>query len=352
MRDTSVAFFKQLLAIPGAAPDEAAAARFWRTEAATFADRTWGDVRGNAFAALDGGSLRVLLAGHIDEIGVMVTHIDDDGFVFFAGVGGWDSQVLVGQRIRLKGRQGDVVGVIGKKAIHLMKAEDRNKVSTIEDLWIDIGASNKAEAAERIRIGTTGVIDSQVYEFPHGRIVSRSVDNRVGAFTVLEALRLLAKERPQATVAAVASAQEEITLGGAQVAAYSFDPHVAIAVDVTHATDYPGADKRKNGDVRLGGGPVLGRGSSGSPVMFEMLVSIAEREGIPFTVQSDPRGTGTDADAIHIVRGGIATAVVSIPNRYMHSPNEMIALEDVANAAKLIAAFVRTLNETTNFIPE
>ena len=334
MRDSSVTFFKNLLAIPGAAPDEMAAARAWRNEAATFADRTWGDVRGNAFAAIDGGSPRVLLAGHIDEIGVMITHIDDDGYLFFSGVGGWDSQVLVGQRIRLKGRQGDVIGVIGKKAIHLMKAEDRSKVSTIEDLWIDIGSANKVETLERIRIGTTGVIDGAVYEFPHGRIVSRSVDNRVGALTVLEALRLLAADRPLATVAAVASAQEEITLDGARVAAFSFDPQVAIAVDVTHATDHPGGDKRQNGDIRLGGGPVIARGSSVSPVLFEMLVAIAERESIPYAVQSDPRYTGTDADSIHNTRGGIATAVISIPNRYMHSPNEMIALEDVDNTAK------------------
>jgi putative aminopeptidase FrvX len=204
MNEPSVAFFKRLLSMPGPAPDEAAAARIWRDEAAGFADRVWGDVRGNAFAALDGGAPRVLLSGHIDEIGVMVSHIDDDGYLFFAGVGGWDSQVLVGQRVLLKGRAGDVVGVIGKKPIHLMKPAEREKVSMIDDLWIDIGARNKAEAAERVRIGATGVIDAPVYELPNGRIVSRSVDNRVGAFTVLEALRLLSQDRPRATVAAVA----------------------------------------------------------------------------------------------------------------------------------------------------
>jgi endoglucanase len=351
MNDSSVAFFKRLLATPGAAPDEAAAARIWRDEAAGFADRTWGDVRGNAFAALDGGAPRVLLAGHIDEIGVMISHIDDDGFLSFAGVGGWDSQVLVGQRIRLKGRQGDVIGVIGKKPIHLMRAAEREKVSTIEDLWIDIGAISKAEASERVRIGATGVIDASVYAFPNDRIVSRSVDNRVGAFTVLEALRLLAQERPRASVAAIASAQEEITLGGAQVGAFSYDPQVAIAVDVTFATDYPGANKKQQGEVKLGGGPVISRGSSGSPVLFEMLVDLAEREGIPYSLQINPGYTGTDADSIHTVRGGIASAVISIPNRYMHSPNEMIQLSDVAHSARLIAAFVRSIDETTSFIP-
>jgi endoglucanase len=352
MNESSVAFFKRLLSTPGPAPDEAAAARVWREEAGAFADRTWGDVRGNVFAAIDGGAPRVLLAGHIDEIGIMVSHIDEEGYLSFAGVGGWDSQVLVGQRILLKGREGAVVGVIGKKPIHLMKPADREKVSTIDDLWIDIGARGKAEAQERIRVGTTGVIDAPVYEFPNGRIVSRSVDNRVGAFTVLEALRLLAQDRPHASVAAVASAQEEITLGGAQVAAFSYDPQVAIAVDVTFATDYPGANKKQQGEVKLGGGPVISRGSAGSPVVYDMLVAIAEREGIPYSVQINPRYTGTDADAMHVVRGGIASAVVSIPNRYMHSPNEMIELADVEQTARLIAAFVRSLDEQTSFIPE
>lgn len=351
MRSESIAFLKQLLSVPGPAPDEAAAAALWRKEAEGFADRCWADVRGNSFAALDGGSPRVLLSGHIDEIGLMLSHIDDDGFLFFSAVGGWDTQVLVGQRIRIKGRKGDVVGVIGKKPIHLMKPEDRSKVSTIDDLWIDIGVRNKAEAQELVRVGTTAVIDASVYEFPNGRIVSRSIDNRIGAFTVLEALRLLAEDRPKATVAAVASAQEEITLGGAQVAAYSFDPQIAIVVDVTFATDHPSSDKRQQGDVKLGSGPVLSRGSAGSPVLYDMILDVAEREKIPYTLQINPRYTGTDADSIHIVRGGIATLVVSIPNRYMHSPNEMIELTDVEHAAKLIAALVRQFSSETDLIP-
>jgi endoglucanase len=351
MNDQSVAFLKKLLAIPGPAPDEAAAVRFWREEAGSFADRVWSDVRGSGYAVLEGGAPRVLLAGHIDEIGVMVSHIDDDGYLYFSGVGGWDSQVLVGQRIRLRGRQGDVIGVIGKKPIHLMKGPEREKVSTIEDLWIDIGAAGKAEALERVRVGTTGVIDAQVYEFPNGRIVSRSIDNRIGAYTVLEALRLLAQDRPRATVAAVATAQEEITFGGAITAAYSFEPLVAIAVDVTFSTDYPGADKKQQSDVKLGGGPVISRGSVGNPVVYDMLVDIAEREGIPHSFQINPRFSGTDADAMHTSRGGVATAVISIPNRYMHSPNEMIQLSDVEHAARLIAAFVRSLTAEMDFVP-
>ena len=351
MDDRSISFLKRLLATPGPSGDEAAAGRVWREEAEAFADRTWADVRGSSYAVLDGGAPRVLLAGHIDEIGLMVSYIDDDGFLTFQPLGGWDSQVLVGQRVRLLGKQGEVVGVIGKKPIHLMKPDEREKVSKIEDLWIDIGAANRAEAQELGRVGTVGVIDAQVYDFPNGPLVSRSIDNRIGAFTVLEALRLLAQDRPQATVAAVATAQEEIGLFGASVAAFSFEPQVAIAVDVTFATDHPGSNKKQHGDVRLGGGPVLSRGSANSPVVFEMLVATAEREGIPYAVQITPRYTGTDADAIHVSRSGVATGVISIPNRYMHSPNEMIQLADVENAAKLIAAFVRSLTPDTDFVP-
>lgn len=353
MNERSIEFLKRLLSTPGPSGDEAGPARVWREEAKTFADEVRADVRGNSYAVLNGveGAPRVLLAGHIDEIGLMVTHVDDEGYLWFAPIGGWDAQVLVGQRVRLLGKQGDVIGVIGKKAIHLMKPDERDKASKIEDLWIDIGAKNRDEALAHVRVGTTGVIDAPVYDFPNGRIVSRSIDNRIGAFTVLEALRLLAQTRPSATVAAVATVQEEITFAGAHTSAFSFAPQAAIVVDVTHATDHPDANKRRSGDVKLGGGPVISRGSAGSPVVFDMLVSLAEREGIPYAVEANPRTTGTDADAIHLSRGGVATGIISIPNRYMHSPNEMIALSDVENAAKLIAAFVRELTSETNFTP-
>jgi endoglucanase len=351
MNDHSLEFLKRLLSTPGPSGDEIAVARVWREEAATFADSVHTDVSSSAFAILKGGAPRVLLAGHIDEIGLMVSYIDDDGFLSFQGIGGWDSQVLVGQRVRLLGRQGQQLGVIGKKPIHLLKPEERDKVSKIDDLWIDIGARSRAEAQERVRIGSVGVIDAPVYDFPNGRVVSRSIDDRIGAFTVLEALRLLAHDRPQATVAAVATSQEETTFAGAITAAFSFEPQVAIVVDVTFATDHPDADKKQLGDVKLGGGPVLARGSANSPVIFEMLIDIAEREQIPYSIQITPRSTGTDADAIYIARSGVATGVISIPNRYMHSPNEMIELADVENTARLIAAFVRSLTSETDFVP-
>jgi endoglucanase len=352
MEPARVAFLRQLLSTPGPSGDELAAARVWRAEARSFADSVHADVAGNSFALLDGPGPRVLLAGHIDEIGLMVTHVDENGFLFFAAIGGWDAQVLVGQRVRLLGHQGEVVGLIGKKPIHLMKPDERGQASQIERLWIDIGASSRDEATERVRVGCSGVIDAPLLELQNGRIASRSIDNRVGAFVVLEALRLLSQERPRAAVAAVATAQEEITFGGAMAAAFSFDPQVAIAVDVTFATDHPESDKQQWGDVKLGGGPVLSRGSANSPLVFQRLVEVAEREQITYGLQMAPRYTGTDADAIHKARGGVASAVVSIPNRYMHSPNELVALADLERAASLIAAFVRSIERADEFVPE
>jgi endoglucanase len=349
----SVDFLKQLLSTPGPSGDEVAVARLWRGYAGAFADRVWGDVRGNSYAVLEGGAPRVLLAGHIDEIGIAVTYIDDEGFLSFAGIGGWDSQVLVGQRVRLLGKTGALIGVVGKKATHLLKADEREQATKIDDMWIDIGVRTKAEAQELVRVGTVGVIEGAIYELPHRRLVSRGLDNRIGAFIVLEALRLLAADRPHATVAAVATAQEEVgDYVGARTAAFSFEPQVAIVVDVTFATDHPDSNKKRQGEVSLGGGPVIERGSSNSPVVYEMLLDTAEREGIPYSVGVSPLFTGTDADAIHLARGGVATAVVSVPNRYMHSPNEMIQLDDVEHTAQLIAAFVRQLNAETSFIPQ
>jgi endoglucanase len=259
----------------------------------------------------------------------------------------------VGQRVLLLGRARQITGVVGKRAIHLMEKEDREKVSRVEDLWIDIGAQNRAEAQARVRIGDPGVLAAGVLEFPNGRLVSRCIDNRIGAFVVLEALRLLATQRPRASVTAVATTREEIaaTGGGARSSANRLEPDVAIVVDVTHATDYPGIEKRKHGDYRLGGGPALARGASVSEMVFEMLVEAAEAEQIPYSIEAASRDTHTDAEAIFNAHRGVATALVSVPNRYMHSPNEMVALEDLDRTARLLAAFARKLGPDTSFVP-
>ena len=355
MRPESLRFLKQLLDTPGPSSFEAAPARLWRSEAASFADSVNADVAGNSFAVLEAqNGPRLMLAGHIDEIGVMVTHVDDDGFLSFDTIGGWDHQVFVGQRVVLLGRAGQVAGVVGKKAIHLMEREEREKVSKVEDLWIDIGAATRAEAEAKIRIGDPGVLAAGVLEFPNGKLVSRSTDNRIGAFVVLEALRLLAQDRPQAAVSAVATTREEIaaTGGGARTSAHRLEPDVAVVVDVTHATDYPGLDKRKHGDYRLGGGPAISRGASVSELVFELLIETAAAEGIPYSIEAASRDTHTDAEAIFNAHRGVATGLVSVPNRYMHSPNEMISLDDLERTSNLLAAFARKLSPATSFVPQ
>jgi putative aminopeptidase FrvX len=355
MDQTSRRFLETLLDAPGPSGFETGPARAWRAEAERFADQVSADVGGNSLATVNPtGTPRVMLAGHIDEIGLMVVHIDDEGYVHFDPIGGWDSQVFVGQRVVLLGRQGPVPGVIGKVAIHLQEKEDRDKVSKPSDLWIDVGALNRADAEARLRVGDAGVLASTVQELPNGRIVSRSLDNRIGAFIVLEALRLLAADRPAASVTAVATTQEEIayaTGGGARTTAVGLDAQVAVVVDVTHATDHPGSDKKRHGDVKLGGGVVLSRGSAVNPVVFDRLVAAAERESIPYVVQAAPRYTGTDADAIYTAQRGVATGLISVPNRYMHSPNEMAALEDLDRAARLLAAFARAVEPAADFVP-
>jgi putative aminopeptidase FrvX len=352
LNSSSLTFLRRLLDTPGPSGFESAPARIWREEAKTFATEVRGDVAGNSMAVVNStGTPTIMLAGHIDEIGVIIQHIDDEGYLYLSGIGGWDPQVLVGQRLRFLGRDGDVHGVIGKKPIHLMKTEDREKASKLSDLWVDIGASSRADAEERVSVGDAGVIDSRTMDFPNNRIISRSIDNRIGAFTVLEALRRYAEKPGAAQLVAVATTQEEIAWhgGGALICATCLDPQMAIAVDVTFATDHPGIEKKEIGDHKMGSGPVLARGSIISPVVFGLLRETARRCQIPYTVHAAARDTSTDADAIHIARQGIATALVSIPNRYMHSPNEMVSLDDVDHTAELIAEACRGVTTATDF---
>jgi putative aminopeptidase FrvX len=351
MRDASYEFLQRLLSTPGPSGNEGVAAKVWREEAQAFAE-VRGDRMGNSFATLNaGGSPRVMLSGHIDEIGLMVTHIDEKGLLRFTGVGGWDPQVLVGQRVRVQTENGEVAGVIGKKAIHIMEPEERKKVSEIKSLWIDVGAKDGDEAKGMIRVGDVGVLDQDLLELLNGRIASRSLDNRMGAFVVLEALRLLSEEEGvDAEVVAVASVQEEIGLYGARGAAFGLDPVAAIAVDVTHATDTPGVSKNENGDHALGSGPVIKRATNLSPIVSEGLIAAAQEAGIAYTLEADSRSTGTDADAIQFTRAGIATGLVSAPNRYMHSPNEIVDLGDLEDCARLISAYVQKLDANTDFV--
>lgn len=349
-------FLKQLLDAPGPSGFEVRPARVWRAEAESFADQVTIDVHGNSMAALHPDRRpRVMMAGHVDEIGLQITHIDDDGFLYIDEIGGWDPQVLVGQRVKILSREGDLPGVIGKKAIHLMDADDRSKASKTKQLWVDVGVSSRDEAVEMgLRVGDPMVLAQSMIELAGDRIASRAIDNRIGAFVVLEALRMLSEDpAPAAGAFAVATTQEEIGYqgGGARSSAFSIEPDVALVVDVTFSTDVPDVPKKELGDHKVGGGPVLSRGSAAHSMVFERLAEVAEAEGIPYSIQASPRATRTDADGIHLTRAGVPTGLVSVPNRYMHSPNEVVSMSDLENTARLLAAFVRTLGDDTDFTP-
>lgn len=353
LSQSSLSFLKRLLDTPGPSGFESAPARLWRQEAETFAENVRSDVVGNSMAEINpGGSPTIMLDGHIDEIGVIVQYIDDDGFLYVSPIGGWDPQVLVGQRIRLLGRDGDVLGVVGKKPVHLMKAEDRDKASRITDIWVDIGAASRKEAEERVRVGDAGVIDSRTLDFPNNRIVSRSIDDRIGAFVVLEALRRYAAKPGAARVVATATTMEEIAWhgGGALICTSCIGPKMAVVVDVTFATDHPSIDKKEVGEHRMGGGPVISRGAVLSPVVFDLLTRTAEAKEIPYQLHAVGRDSSTNAEAVAIAREGVAVGLLSIPNRYMHSPNEMVSLDDVDRAADLIAEACRAVTAETDFV--
>jgi len=317
---------------------EGPAAAVWRKAASAFAELSYDGI-GSTFARVGEAEPLVAIVGHIDEIGLIITHIDEKGFLWFEPIGGWDPQILVGQRVEVTGREGFVPGVAGRKPIHLLEPDQRKKVVELKSMHIDIGAADREEAEKMVRVGDPVVIRTEPMKVAGSRLVSKSMDNRLGAYVALESLRRCAEgEGPGGSMAAVAAVQEEIGLFGARTAAFQLRPDVAIAVDVTHATDAPGVDEKELGSSPLGSGPVIGRGSTLSPRVFDLLVETADQEGIEYSVSASGRGTSTDADVLQISRSGIPTGLVSIPLRYMHSPVEMCDLRDVEAVVNLLAA--------------
>jgi endoglucanase len=345
-------FLTRLLTAAGPSGHENEAARAWREGCSAFTEQVGSDHLGSSYARVAGtaGGPTLAVVGHIDEIGVHITHVDDSGFLRFGEVGGWDPLVLVGQRVAISTRSGSVTGVIGRKPIHLMKDDDRKQAPKIKDLHIDIGAVDGDDARGLVRIGDVAVIDVAPLELRHGRVISRALDNRVGCYVAAEAARLVAANGGAAgDVVALAVVQEETTFAGSRTSAFAQEPDVAIVVDVTFETDQPGVELGEMTKHTFGSGPVIGRGTTLHPMVFELLHDTAVQEDIPFTVESLGRGTGTDADAIHLSRAGVPTGLVSVPSRYMHSPVEMVSLPDIDAAARLIAAFAARLTQDTSF---
>jgi len=323
---------------------EGPAAAVWREEA-SFASLST-DGLGSSIARIGDGAPLLAVVGHIDEIGLVVTHIDEKGFIWFSPIGGWDPQILVGQRVAVRGRDGTVPGVVGRKPIHLLEPDQRKKVVELKGLHIDVGAADRDETAELVRIGDPVTVAAEPAGLAGERLVSRALDNRLGAYVALEALRRCHERGSlSGSLAAVAAVQEEIGLYGARTSAFELRPDLAVAIDVTHATDAPGVDEKRLGSHPLGSGPAIGRGSTLSPKVFELLVETAEEAGIEHTIGASGRSTSTDADAIQISRSGIPTGLVSIPLRYMHSPVELVDLGDVEATVELIAAFAARLEQ-------
>ena len=351
---TSLDFLERFLQSSGPSGFEFEPAAVFRDYARTFADSVRTDVNGNTVACLNpDAKFKVMLAGHYDEIGFQVVYVDDGGLVTFRPVGGIDKHTLPGIEVDIiieKGKR--IPGVIGRKPIHLQTPKERETASEIKDLWIDIGAESREEAEKLVRTGDPVAFRSNYRRLGKNAVMSKGLDDKIGAFVIIEALKALSKKKIKVGVYAVGTVQEELGLRGARSSAFGVDPQASICVDVGFATDVPGVEKKTWGDVTLGGGPILRRNANNNPVMNRIMFEVAKRKKIPYQLECGHRASGgTDTDAIQLTRAGVATALVSIPNRYMHTPVEICDLRDVENAVKLIAETIASFKGNEQFIP-
>jgi tetrahedral aminopeptidase len=352
MESQAFELFKKILQTPSPSGYESPLQGVVRQYVAGFADEVATDVHGNVIAVKNpGAARRVMLAGHCDQIGLIVQHIDENGFLYMQPIGGWDPVVLVGQRMSVWTASGPVFGVIARKPIHLMTEEDRAKAPKIKDLWLDIGAATKEEADKMVRVGDPVTVELEYREMPNRRVVSPAMDDKCGMWVVIEALRRADAKKLNCSLYAVSTVQEELGLRGAQTSAFGIDPHVGVAVDVTFATDCPTIEKKEEGDISLGRGPVIYRGPNFNPKVVRQLVDAAEAAKLPYQMAAAGKPPGTDARIIQVTRSGVATALVSIPNRYMHSPVELISLDDVDCAADLLARFAESVAADADYTP-
>jgi len=356
MHEGSYAFLKNILATPSPSGFERPVQDLVRTWARQFADDVTTDRHGNVIAVRRArpkakSAQRIMLAGHCDQIALMVQHVDEHGFLYVQPIGGWDMQVLIGQHLTVWTAGGPLNGVISRKATHLLTQEERNKVPQFTDVWLDVGAKDRSDAEKLVRAGDTVTFALGMRELRNGLASAPAMDDKVGVWTVFEALRLLGGHPLNVDVFCVSTVQEEIGLRGAITSAYGIHPTVGIAVDVCHATDTPGNDKKQIGEIKLGAGPVVFRGPNINPAVFERLQAAATAAEIKIQVRGAPRATGTDANAIQLSRDGVAAGLIGIPNRYMHSPVEVVALDDLNSAARLLADFCTSLPDDADWTP-
>ncbi|MFH1732149.1 MAG: M42 family metallopeptidase [Planctomycetota bacterium] len=357
MNKDSLRFLKDVLEAPSPSGFEQPVRKIIARRMKAFCDEVRHDVIGNVIGALNpGAETRVMLAGHCDEIGMMVTNITDDGYIYFNAIGGFETITVLGQRVLIHNERGPVAGVVGRTAIHLISKGGGkvNKCPKMHELWIDIGAKNKKDAEKAVAVGDCITVDAGFVRLRNDLVVGRACDDRVGAFVVAETMRLLAKRKKRLKVAVygVATTQEEVGIRGARVSAHGIDPHAGIAIDMGFASDYPTANKNLTGDLAIGKGPIIAKGPNINPVLGKMLLDTARRKKIPYQIEGAPGATGTDANVIQMTRSGVAAALVSVPNRYMHTPVEVVGLKDIDNTSKLLAATLLAMKGAVDFTPK
>jgi len=352
MRDESLQFLERLVNTPSPSGHESRGQRVWLDYVTPFADETFSDAYGNTVAVLNkGGSPRIMLAAHADEISMSVNYINDQGYIYVRKVGGIDPAITKAQRVVIHARGGPVKGVVGNVAPHLTKSDGDRKVPKMEDLFIDIGVSTRKEAEKLVRVGDTMTLADQFETLRGDLVIARAFDNRVGTFAVAETLRQLKESgaKLNAEICCVANIMEEVGLFGARQIAYSLKPDVALVVDVTHATDYPTVSHQQHGDIKIGGGPALTHGGGNHREVVARLEQVAAAQKIKIQHEAASGNTGTDTDVIFWTRGGIPSALISLPNRYMHSPVEVVSLKDLEQIPKLMAAFVKSVKKGEEF---
>ncbi|MBC8174432.1 MAG: M42 family metallopeptidase [Candidatus Marinimicrobia bacterium] len=354
MKKSSMNFLETMMKTPSPSGYEHKLRKVWSEEMKKYSDEVKIDVHGNIVASINPDKRpRIMLAGHMDELGFQVEYINDKGFIYFNHLGGFDIAIIPGRKVRIHTKQGDILGVTGKKAIHLFEKKDREKVPKRHELYIDIGANDKKEVQKYVEIGDPITYDFNIEELRNGLYISRGFDDKIGAFIVAEVLKNVYRKKSELNAAlfSVATCQEEVGLRGARTSAYGIDPQIGVAIDVTHGTDTPDVDVKKVGEIKLSEGAAISRGPNINPKVFEILLSVAKKKKIKYQVEAAPRPTGTDANVIQITRAGVATGLVSIPCRYMHTYTELISMKDVESAINILTEFCLSVDEKTDFTP-
>lgn len=352
MEKRSFSFLKKLVETPSPSGFEQPVQRIVRKELEAVADQIRTDIHGNVIAVKNPeGQPRIMLAGHCDEIGFMVKYIDEDGFIYFTSIGGVDSQIVSGQRVKIHAKRGTILGVVGKKPIHVLEEEERKKVAKLSEQWIDIGVCGKKEAEKIVKVGDPITFSVGIEKLEGNKVVARGLDDKISIFVICQVLKSLSKLSFSGALFVTSTVQEEVGLRGARTAAFSINPDIGVAIDADLASDFPSMDKKKEGDIKIGKGPVLSKGPNINPRVGEILVQIAEEKNIPYQISGASRITPTDANVIQINRAGVAAGLVSIPVRYLHTPVEVTSLDDIENTVELLKEFVLRIKKRENFIP-